>query len=107
MSNNISSKITFPEELSVAAAFTGSDQLLGVTSSESVWWCVDNQSTVDVALYINGVLWKTFSAGEALVVDANTNKGNAPVLPLPANTRLSLLASAGSGSFRISLIYKG
>lgn len=104
--SNLSQRISFPAELSVAGAFSGSDQLLGVTTKESVLAIFDNQSTVSVALYINGVLWHTFSAGEGLVLDMNSNKGNAPVLPIPDNTRFSLIGTGGTGSFRISLVYK-
>ena len=106
MTSNLSQRTAYPAELTVTGAFSGAQQLLGVTTQESVWWSPDNQSTVEVAFYINEVLWKTFSAGEALVVDANTNKGAATVLPLPSNSRLSLIASGGTGSFRVSLIYK-
>jgi hypothetical protein len=106
MSSYVSQRTSYPAELSVTAAFTGVQQLLGVTSQEAILWIPDNQSDVDVAFYINGVLWKTFQAGEALVVDANSDKGKAPLLPLPKGSRLSVVGTAGTGAFRVSLIYK-
>jgi hypothetical protein len=106
MSVITSDRIQFPAQLSVAAPFSGADQLLGVTTQETIWICYDNQSDVDVDLYVDGVLWKTFEAGEALVDDCNSNKGNAPVVPIPTGTRFSCLGTAGTGAFRISLKYK-
>ncbi len=104
--SNTSERTSFPAELSVAAAFSGSDQLLGVTTDVAICWIADNQSDVGVALYIDGVLWKTFEAGEGLVLDANSNAPITSPKPLPKNTRLSVVGTAGTiGAFRVSLIY--
>lgn len=107
MSNPYTGAIAaFDSERSVAAPFTGLTQNLGtVLSYPAVIAIFDNQSDVDVSVSINGVIWKTFSAGEALVLDLRANHGNAPTLVIPANSQFTITGTAGAGSFRLSIIY--
>ena len=96
----------FDAERSVTAPFAGVSQNLGtVLSYPAVIAIFDNQSDVAVAVSINGVTWKTFAVGEALVLDLRANHGNAPTLVIPANSQFTILGAAGTGSFRLSIIY--
>lgn len=67
----------------------------------------DNQSTVAVTISDDGVVsGKTFSAGEALVLDLRTNQTKtANDLTWPIGTQFYANSGAGVGSFFISVIY--
>lgn len=69
----------------------------------------DNQSTVSAQVSWDGVnVWKTFTAGEALVIDCVANAGNAPTRVIPQGTQFFVNgAAAATGSFRISILYAG
>jgi hypothetical protein len=100
---------SFPDtERIVAAAFSGSSQNIGSALTVNPFWmCFDNQSTVTCVVYWNGVQWKTFVAGEALVVDFSTNKSQAATRCPKVGDQFSLIGSGGTGQFSISAIYAG
>jgi len=87
-------------------AMTGANVLIGTLVENPVIIIFDNQSTTSVVLSINLVQFKTFSAGEALVLDLKAAHG------LAANFTFSVGDSffgngAANGSFSISYLYAG
>lgn len=69
-----------------------------------VW---DNQTDVSVPISVDGVnVWKTFSPGEAFVLDLRANLGIASNYTIDIGTQFYTNAAVGTtGSFRISIIY--
>lgn len=68
----------------------------------------DNQTDVDVPVSVDGVnIWKTFSAGSAMVLDLRSNKGLASDLTFDLGTQFSTNGASGTAGtfFRISIIY--
>ena len=67
----------------------------------------DNQSTTAVTISDDGTTaGKTFSAGEAMVLDLRTNKGAvADDLTWPIGTQFYGNSGAGVGNFYISVVY--
>jgi len=95
-------------ERSVAGPFTGLSQNLGTALAVNpIIMILDNQSTVSAAFYWNGTLWRTFPAGEALVLDFRTNRGEASTFCPSIGDQFALIATAGTGSFSLSIIYAG
>lgn len=97
---------SFPDESSRAGPFSGAYQTLGsVLSDPPIMIIFDNQSDVSVEVSVNGSsTWKTFVAGEALVLDMRANKGHAHSFSLPVGTQIYVKGTAGTGSFRMSLV---
>jgi hypothetical protein len=67
----------------------------------------DNQTDVEVPISVDGInVWKTFSAGEAFVLDLRANHGIAANYTIDFGTTFYTNAAVGTtGSFRISIIY--
>lgn len=108
MSSNpyIGARVGFDAERSVTGPFTGVAQNLGTPLEfPAIIATFDNQSTVSVVVGVNGVSWKTFVAGEAMVLDLRANHGNAPTYAIDANTQFTATGTAGTGSFRLSINY--
>lgn len=103
MSINISGVAGFGTELS--ATMTGSSVLIGTLTHPPVIIIFDNQGTVNVAISTTqgGPTWRTFTAGEALVLDLRANHGNAPNFTIPQGT--SFWGNGASGTFSISYLY--
>lgn len=82
-------------------AMTGSEVLVGTLLHVPVKLILDNQSDADVELSINlggqSVLWKTFTAGQCLVLDDD-------IYTFPSGTSFYADGS-GSGNFSISYTY--
>ena len=99
----------FPEEERSLAAtsFDGTDQDIGSPIANTpVIIIFDNQSDVSVPLYVEGVLFKTFEAGDVFILDLRANHGIAGNFSFKLGTQFSTNASAGtSGSMKISLLY--
>jgi hypothetical protein len=106
MSNN-SIRAGFDTERSRAGAFSGSFQTLGSPLTENpVILIIDNQSSVSVELSVDGTnTWKTFSSGEALVLDLRGNNGIASNFTVDIGTQFYVKGTGGTGSFRISILY--
>ncbi len=105
---NLSIRVGFDTERALAGAFTGVSQNVGTPLAENpVVMIFDNQSSVAVALSVDGgsTTWKTFSAGEAFVLDLRANHGNAPNYTVDIGTQFSLIGSGGTGSFRIAILF--
>lgn len=103
MTANLSQRPVFPAELS--AAMTGSWVAIGTLLAPASHIIFDNQGTVAVAISVDGgtTTWKTFSAGEALVLDLRAAHGIASNFSADQGTIFS--GNGASGTFRISYIY--
>lgn len=103
MSINLSQNFTPGVEL--AATMTGSSVLIGTLLHNPVIIIFDNQGTVPVTISIdNGAtVWRTFTAGEAILLDLRANHGNAPNGTFPIG--MSFFGNGASGTFSISYIY--
>jgi hypothetical protein len=107
--SNISQRadLTDPERARAATTFNGSYLNIGTALTDNpVMIIFDNQTDVDVPLSVTGnSTWKTFSPGEAIILDMRANHGIASNFTIDAGTQFSTNASVGtSGSFRISVI---
>lgn len=108
MSSNpgIGARVGFDTERTITAPFTGVAQDLGAPLSYPALIAIfDNQSDVSVQVMVNGIVWKTFSAAEALVLDLRANAAHAPTFAIDAGTQIQLMSSAGTGLFSLSIIY--
>jgi hypothetical protein len=108
MSTNpyIGARVVFDVERTVTGAFTGVAQNLGTPlTSAAVLIIFDNQSTVAIQVVVNAVTWKTFPAGEALVLDLRTNAAHAPTYAVDANTQFQVIGTGGTGLFSMSVLY--
>jgi len=107
MSINNSQRCGFPTELLVATA--DSTVLVGTLLFNPVLIIFDNQSTASVALSINDAsgdtVWRTFPAGEALVLDLRAQQGKAPNFTIDKGTTFFATAGSAAGNFSISYIY--
>lgn len=96
-----------PERLQ---AVTGSATAFGAPLAfNPVIMVFDNQSDGDAIIgYLNdsGVQtnWKTFEAGEGLVLDLRANHGTASTFTFPVNLQL-YLSGSGTGEFSLSIIH--
>ncbi len=84
---------------------TGSAVKIGTLSQSPVQIIFDNQGTVAVAISIDGgsTTWRTFPAGEALVLDMRGNHGIAPNFTMDVGT--TFYGTGASGTFSISYLY--
>lgn len=105
--SNVSIRAGFDTERSRAGAFSGSYQTLGSAISENpVIMIFDNQSTVSIEVSIDGTnTWKTFSVGEALVLDLRGNHGMAANFTVDLGTQFYVRGTGGTGSFFLSILY--
>ena len=106
MSSNLKTNVGFDTERVVTGAFTGVAQNLGnPLGFNPVIAVFDNQSTVEIAVAADGVTWKTFEAGEAMVLDFRANNGIAANYTVSLNTQFTVTGTGGTGSFRLSILY--
>lgn len=85
-------------------AMTGANTLIGTLVESPVIIIFDNQSTSTVVLSINAVSWKTFPAGEALVLDMRANHGIAANFTFQKGDQFFGNGTA-TGSFSIAYVY--
>jgi hypothetical protein len=96
----------FDTERTVTGPFTGVTQNLGSPLAyAAVQVVMDNQSTVSVQLLIDGAVWHTFPAGEAIILDLRGNAAHAPTFVAPQGTQFQVIGTGGTGSFSISIVY--
>jgi len=108
MTNNLSQRVGFDTERSLAStSFDGTTKAIGgVLTENPVVIVFDNQTDVEVPIYAGLVLWKTFSAGAAFVLDLRANHGFASNYTMDLGTQFYTTATVGTtGSFRISITY--
>ncbi len=103
MAINNSQNFDFADELT--ASMTGSFALIGTLTQNPVIIIFDNQGTVPIAISKNGgtSTWRTFPAGEALVLDLRAAHGLAPNGTFRTGTTFH--GNGASGTFSISYIY--
>lgn len=103
MGINNSQRAGFANELT--AVMTGSFVKIGTLTQSPTIIIFDNQGTVSVAISIDGGVstWRTFPAGEALVLDLRGNHGIAPNFTIDNGT--SFYGNGASGTFSISYLY--
>ena len=103
MSVNVSSYAECGIEL--AASMTGSWVTIGTLLQNPVQIIFDNQGVAEIAISTNGGTdtWRTFPAGEALVLDMRGNHGIAANYTFPIGTVFS--GNGASGTFSISYTY--
>lgn len=84
----------------LSAVMTGVAVNIGTLLYPPVKLILDNQSTVSIALYINGTaaenLWHTFPAGEAMILDHDLSA-------FPKGT--TFYGVGASGTFSVSYTY--
>lgn len=102
MTINISQRAKPATEL--IQAMTGANVLIGKLTESPVIIIFDNQSTSSVVVSIDLVSWKTFTAGEALVLDMRGNHGIASNFTFDVGTSF-YGNGAATGSFSISYVY--
>lgn len=106
--SNVAQNLHFDAELSIdASSFSGSAQLIGTLTNIPVVMFFKNQTSVAVFVADNdgSTNGTTMAAGESIVLDCRANHGNAPNMGFPIKTSFFATASAGTGSFKISVIY--
>jgi hypothetical protein len=106
MGNPFNAISAYPDtERTISGAFTGVSQNLGTALSENPIIAIfDNQSTVPVVVYINGIQWKTFAAGSALVLDMRSNHGEAATYTFALGDQFSIIATGGTGLFSLAIL---
>jgi hypothetical protein len=99
MSNYWNNQASLPGT-EISATMNGTTLLIGTLPQNPCKLILDNQGSVSVQLYINGTgasnLWKTFSGGEALVLDQDLSA-------FPVGTRF--YGNGASGFFSIAYTY--
>lgn len=100
-------RLTFDIELSLTAPFTGVAQFLGNLTNEPVIMLIKNQSSVAVFFADNSgsTNGTTMVAGEEIVLDCRGNSGKAVNMGFPAGTPFFITGTAGTGSFKVSVLY--
>ena len=103
MSVNNSARAAFPTEL--RETMIGSPILIGKLEFNPVLIIFDNQSTVPIAISTseNGAAWRTFPAGQALVLDVSAARQTIQGFSFDKGT--SFYGNGASGDFSISYIY--
>jgi len=112
MSSIISSRAGFAAELS-AAMTTSTFVSIGTLLFSPVIIIFDNQSTASVAITTNFMqnhdgtynTWRTFPAGEALVLDLRAAHGSARDYTFDKGTIFLGEGTSATGNFSISYIY--
>lgn len=102
MAINNSQRAAFANELT--AVMTGSFVKIGTLTQSPVMIIFDNQGTAPVAISVDAVnTWRTFPAGEALILDMRANHGVAPNFTMDIGT--TFFGNGASGTFSISYLY--
>lgn len=103
--NNSQNCVAAPE-LRATIASTGVAQLVGLLTYNPVIIIFDNQGSNSAQICVNStsVVWKTFPAGEALVLDLRSAHGLAPNFTFPTNTSFYVIGTAAD-AFSISYVY--
>jgi hypothetical protein len=108
--NYLSVQLVPDVERSLAVPASASFSAIGTALTHApVVIIFDNQSTVTSQVSWDGVnVWKTFVAGEALVLDCTANAGSAPTRLIPIGTQFYVNGAGGAtGNFKISILYAG
>lgn len=103
MAINTSQRAGFAAELT--AVMTGSFVKIGTLTQSPVQMIFDNQGSASVAISVDGgtTTWRTFPAGEALVLDMRGNHGIAANFTADVGTTFH--GNGASGTFSISYLF--
>lgn len=105
MAINNSQRAGWPTELS--ATMTGSNVFIGTLTQNPVLLIFDNQGTASVSISVNdstgSTIWRTFTSGEALILDLRNQHGLAPNFSADIGT--TFYGNGASGKFSISYLY--
>lgn len=105
MGINLSNIADMADEL-VITTLTGGYDLIGSLDFNPILIIFDNQGSVAVEIGNNGTsTWKTFVAGEAIVLDLRNQHGMAANMSFRRGMKLYGKGTAGACDFRISYIY--
>ena len=105
MSINNSGNAEMADELSIAI-LTGGYDLIGTLDFCPVIIIFDNQGTVSVGISNNGTsTWKTFVAGQSLVLDLRDKAHLASNFTFSQGMNLYAIGAAGAADFKVSYIY--
>lgn len=99
--------LAFDTEMSIAAStFTGSAQLLGTLSNIPVKLLIKNLTSVQVFFADNSgsTAGTTMAIGEEIVLDCKLNSLNTSN-SFRIGTRFYVTGSAGTGIFKVSILY--
>lgn len=108
-SGNTSQTAVFQNELS--ATMTGSFVKIGTLAASPVVLIFDNQGTASVQIAIGPssasgpaptAVWRTFTGGEAMILDLRANHGIAPNFTVVSGT--TFWGNGASGTFSISYL---
>lgn len=102
MSSQNTSQRAFPAT-ELIATMTGSPVVIGSLAECPVIIIFDNLGTVATTISINGISWKTFAAGTALVLDMRANHGLASNFTFDQG--MTFTGNGASGDFSISYLY--
>ena len=100
-------KLAFDTELTIAAStFSGAAQSLGSLTNVPVKLLIKNLTSVQVFFADNSGSTKgtTMAAGEEIVLDCKLTAGNGSNC-FPIGTTFFVTASAGTGNFKVSVLY--
>jgi hypothetical protein len=100
--------LIFDTELSLSgASFTGTPVLIGVLQNRPVMILFKNQTNVSVFLSDTNSSTKgtTMAASEEIILDCRANNGVAVNMGFPVGTAFYATAAAGTGAFKISILY--
>jgi hypothetical protein len=86
---------------------TGSWVTIGILTQSPAIIVFDNQSTAPVSIStdVGTTTWRTFPAGEALVLDLRGNHGIADNFGFRVGTTFSGMGTTGTGNFSISYVF--
>jgi hypothetical protein len=101
-------RLAFDTELSLAAStFTGAAQFLGTLTNEPVMLLIKNQTSISVFFADNPGSTKgtTMAVGEEIILDCRANSGRATNMGFSINTSFYVTGAAGTGSFKVSVLY--
>lgn len=105
---NFSQRAAFDEELTIAAStFDGTSKLIGTLTNNPVILLIKNDTDQSVFFADNNgsTNGTTMIAGERMVIDSRANHGVADNFCFPIGTNFYATGSAGTGNFRIGVIY--
>jgi hypothetical protein len=101
-------KLAFDTELSLSGTLlTGSPVLIGTLTNDPIMIMFKNQTSVSVFLSDNPGSTKgtTMAVNEEIILDCRANSGKATNMAFPIGTSFFATGVAGTGAFKISVIY--